>query len=95
ELINVIEYAFVLCADGDIMTDHLPANLTGRPQPLSARQPNRLPQSTDDKKKHLLEILKRTGGNKSEAARILGISRVTLWKHLKAYDIQVDKTIKG
>jgi two-component system response regulator HydG len=95
ELINVIEYAFVLCADGDIMMDHLPANLTGRSQPFSAKKSNRLPQSTDDKKKHLLKVLKKTGGNKSEAARILGISRVTLWKHLKAYDIQVDKTIKG
>mgnify|MGYP000222881054 CR=1 FL=1 len=43
----------------------------------------------------LLEALKRTGGNKSEAARILGVSRVTLWKWLKAYDIRVDKKIKG
>ena len=30
-----------------------------------------------------------------EAARLLGISRVTLWKLLKAHDIQVDKIIRG
>ena len=95
ELINAIEYAFVLCADGDIMTDHLPGNLTGKSLPLSTGQANSLPRSTGDKKKHLLEALKRTGGNKSEAARILGVSRVTLWKWLKAYDIRVDKKIKG
>lgn len=95
ELINFIEYAFVLCAGGDITMRHLPANLTAKPQPISGRQSNRLPQSNDDKKKRLLEALKKTGGNKSEAARILGISRVTLWKHLKACDIRVDKKIKG
>jgi transcriptional regulator of acetoin/glycerol metabolism len=39
--------------------------------------------------------LKEAGGNKSEAARVLGISRVTLWKRLKQYGIQVDKAIRG
>ncbi|MBA3037339.1 MAG: hypothetical protein FP814_12705, partial [Desulfobacterium sp.] len=27
------------------------------------------------------------GGNQSEAARILGISRVTIWKRMKKYGI--------
>ncbi|MBW1797614.1 MAG: sigma 54-interacting transcriptional regulator [Deltaproteobacteria bacterium] len=94
ELINVIEYAFVLCASGEIMPQHLPGTLTGRLQPLSARQPNARSQNGGDEKERLLEVLKRTGGNKSEAARILGISRVTLWKRLKAYDIQVDKKVR-
>ncbi|MCD6298330.1 MAG: sigma-54-dependent Fis family transcriptional regulator, partial [Deltaproteobacteria bacterium] len=89
------EYAFVLCTEAEIMPQHLPATLTGRSQPLSARQSNLLSQSAEHKKERLLEVLKRTGGNKSEAARILGISRVTLWKRLKAYDIRVDKKIKG
>jgi PAS domain S-box-containing protein len=95
ELINVIEYAFVLCADGDIRISHLPASLTGNSLPLSVRKPSPLTQDTDDQKERLLEALKKSGGNKSQAARFLGISRVTLWKRLKAFDIQVDKTIKG
>lgn len=93
ELINVIEYAFVLCASGEIMPSHLPVTLTGGPQPLSARQ-SALSKNRGDEKERLLEALKRTGGNKSEAARILGISRVTLWKRLKAYDIQVNRKIQ-
>ncbi len=95
ELINVIEYTFVLCTGEEIMPDHLPGTLTGQPQPFSIRQTNARPQSGGNGKEGLLEILKRTGGNKSEAARILGISRVTLWKRLKAHDIQVGKKIQG
>ncbi|OPX39314.1 MAG: sigma-54-dependent Fis family transcriptional regulator [Desulfobacteraceae bacterium 4484_190.2] len=95
ELINVIEYTFVLCNGEEITPDHLPGTLTGGPQPLSVKQPNARSQSGGNGKERLLGVLKRTGGNKSKAARILGISRVTLWKRLKAYDIQVDKSIQG
>jgi len=52
-------------------------------------------QSSSDERTRLLEALKRTGGNKSEAALILGISRVTLWERLKGHDIIVDRRIQG
>ena len=95
ELINVLEYAFVLCSGDEIKSEHLPANLTGSPRSLSGRQSNSRTQSSSDEKPRLLGALKRTGGNKSEAARILGISRVTLWKRLKAHEITVDRKIQG
>jgi len=31
----------------------------------------------------MLEGLQESGGNKTAAARLLGVSRVTLWKRLK------------
>lgn len=34
-------------------------------------------------KEHILSVLQRTKGNRARAARILGISRKTLWKKLK------------
>ena len=33
-------------------------------------------------------------GNKSEAARLLGISRVALYKKLKRFNIHVDKKVR-
>jgi DNA-binding NtrC family response regulator len=38
-------------------------------------------------RKHILSILQRTKGNRIRAARILGISRKTLWKKLKQLGI--------
>ena len=40
---------------------------------------------------HILNILKESGGNYSKAARILGISRITLYNKAKAYGLDVKK----
>jgi transcriptional regulator with PAS, ATPase and Fis domain len=95
ELINVIEYSFVLCHEGEIMPNHLPARVTG--EQLRATPKGRVAkrQSDDEERKRILEALEATGGNQSKAAEILGISRVTLWKRLKSYDIQVDRKVRG
>ncbi|MBT8367963.1 MAG: hypothetical protein KJP23_24980, partial [Deltaproteobacteria bacterium] len=34
--------------------------------------------------------LRQVSGNQSEAARILGVSRVTIWKRLKKYGINIE-----
>ena len=96
ELINVIEYAFVLCSGGDIKLEHLPATLKGKPTaPSRKNKTEGIPRKKRQNKEQIMDALHSAGGNKSEAARILGISRVTLWKRLKALDIQVDKEIRG
>ncbi|NIQ92493.1 MAG: PAS domain S-box protein [Deltaproteobacteria bacterium] len=95
ELINVIEYSFVLCHEGEIMPHHLPAKVTGKRPSVAPRRRAVKKQSEDDERKRILEALAATGGNQSKAAEILGISRVTLWKRLKAYDIQVDRKVSA
>jgi transcriptional regulator of acetoin/glycerol metabolism len=47
-----------------------------------------------DSRYELIHVLQETGGNKSEAARRLGVSRVTLWKWIKKYGIQIDKQVR-
>ena len=95
ELINVIEYSFVLCHEGEIMPNHLPARVTGTQPSVAPRRQAVKKQNGDAERKRILEALAATGGNQSKAAEILGISRVTLWKRLKAFDIQVDRKVRG
>ena len=38
---------------------------------------------------HLMKVLEKTGGNKIQAARILGISRKNLWEKLKYYNLEL------
>ena len=44
----------------------------------------------DEKRgKEIASDIEKTGGNQSEAARILGVSRVTIWKRIKKYGINL------
>jgi transcriptional regulator with PAS, ATPase and Fis domain len=94
ELINVIEYAFVLCTGEEILPSHLPASVTGGSRSFSAVTPADRPRRDSESREVLLEALKQSHGNKSDAARLLGISRVTLWKRLKTFGIHVEKTVQ-
>ncbi len=89
ELINVIEYAFVLCHEGDIQPEHLPSQLQARriariTAPRQATSPVKTPDRDE-----VLKAMQAAKGKRAEAARMLGVSRVTLWKWMKQYDLQV------
>lgn len=94
ELINVIDYAFVLCPEGVILPDHLPAQVLGKPDIRPRRLRSETTAPYPDERRRLTAAITEAGGKLGDAARNLGISRVTLWKRLKAYDIRVDKTIR-
>jgi two-component system, NtrC family, response regulator HydG len=92
ELINAIEYAFVLCHKGRIELKHLPRGITGRISRPVAPIRSEAPL---DERRRLLSALDEANGNKAEAARAMGISRVTLYKRLKKHGIIVDRRVKG
>lgn len=82
ELENAIEHAFVMCHDDEIQLPHLPPSIT--------REAERVSGVTREKKSErevIAEALERHGGNRSEAARELGIHRSTLWRKLKTYGL--------
>lgn len=88
ELKSAFEYAFVSCQDSIIQPHHLPPNiLWGQKGHVS---PTSVPVNRDKiKKRQLLDALEKAGGNQSEAARILGVSRVTVWNRMKKFNINL------
>jgi two-component system, NtrC family, response regulator AtoC len=46
-------------------------------------------------KNHIIQVLTEAGGNCSEAARLLGISRMTLYNKIKAYGLNISKLGNG
>jgi transcriptional regulator of acetoin/glycerol metabolism len=70
----------------------LPAlELLPPPVPPEVQKKRTLPAKIT--KERLVEAIKLAGGSKAEAARLLGVSRVTLWKWLKTFDIQAEGVI--
>ena len=88
ELRNAIEYAFVLCPGGWIGKEHLPPKIYTANQTRAARHSAPAGQWSHERN-HLLNTLRQVNGNQSEAARMLGVSRVTIWKRIKKYDINL------
>jgi DNA-binding NtrC family response regulator len=86
ELSNFIERGVAL-AQGEVLDlEHLPQHLgklTVRVfTPAVAAAPGTLEAQ---EREHILHALELANGNRSEAARMLGIDRVSLWRKLKKY----------
>ena len=87
ELRNTIEYAFILCSDGQIDIQHLPPKINDPDS--KALHSDEINDDFSHKRKNFLKALIKVGGNQSEAARILGVSRVTIWKRIKKFKINM------
>ncbi|MGE0191661.1 MAG: sigma-54-dependent transcriptional regulator [Planctomycetota bacterium] len=90
ELENTIEAAVVLGGGEVITPDVLPEEIGGvhRVDDLPESDVIRIPAGTplpDVERTIILDTLRRTGGNKTAAARILGIGLRTLYRKLDAY----------
>ncbi|MDD3642673.1 MAG: sigma-54 dependent transcriptional regulator [Candidatus Krumholzibacteria bacterium] len=93
ELKNVIERSILLDAEDELLPEHLPAEITassGDHDPEGSEEsPDIKPMSLRDMERILIrKALAETGGNKSQAARILGISRQTLREKTKLYELE-------
>lgn len=77
ELANVVERAVVLSPHGVITPDALPEAVAGG-RPAPAQSSAGFVSLEENIERYVREVLAYTRGNRSEAARILGISRRTL-----------------
>jgi PAS domain S-box-containing protein len=95
ELINVIDYAFVLCPGGEILPKHLPTHLTRKPSGGARHARLAGPADQAELRERVIQAMSQAGGKKTAAAKILGVSRVTLWKWLKDYNLEMETVIRG
>jgi transcriptional regulator of acetoin/glycerol metabolism len=91
ELRNTIEYAFVLARGKSIGPEHLPEKIAVAKTclPESLNDPGSVVRVGLSEKEMLLDALQKADGNQSRAAQSLGVSRVTVWKRIKKYGIQL------
>nr|WP_246092801.1 sigma 54-interacting transcriptional regulator [Terrilactibacillus laevilacticus] len=92
QLRNTIERIMILIDDDKIKPTHLPSSFYQNSQEL---QPpiNRFDQPQDmttleSEKDKIKQALKKTYGNKSAAAKLLAISRMTLYNRMKKYNLE-------
>lgn len=90
ELKSAFEYAFVNCHEALIRMHHLP------PSVLYGERPSRSTKSPvldrdALKKSRLVDALEKSNGHLTQAARMLGVSRVTVWNQMKRYHVHIDR----
>jgi DNA-binding NtrC family response regulator len=109
ELKSALEFAFVIAEDGLIDLDQMPPNIAREEWASSQlNQQRKEPQGHFDhlqtqpltthsventEKRALIEALRKTNGNQTQAARLLGINRVTVWNRMKKYGIDLKKVL--
>ncbi len=84
ELANAVERALVVCRDDKIRMEHLPLarQASGEPEDPASESLSSLEE------RHIRRVLKRTGFNVTQAAKILGIDRVTLYNKMRKFGIE-------
>jgi two-component system response regulator AtoC len=87
ELKGVIEAAANLAERGEILARHLNIPQPARKRPGGEDAGPLLPLA-EVERRHILRVYKATGNNKTQTAKVLGISSQTLHRKLAAYRVQ-------
>ena len=91
ELENIIEHAFVLCRGGLVELHHLPPNVRGAS--TGETVPNIAGMTLEAMERLLIsDALRRSGGNRTAAAKQLGIDPSTLFRKVKTLGIELPES---
>ncbi|UJX42957.1 sigma-54 dependent transcriptional regulator [Desulfovibrio sp. JY] len=88
ELENIVQKALAVSEGEVIESAHLLADLRDeRIRPTRGARRD-WPSLEEHEKSYIRDVLEEVEGNKSKAARILGIDRVSLWRKVKRYGLE-------
>jgi DNA-binding NtrC family response regulator len=89
ELRHAIQHATILARGGEISVAHLPTEISGDVEGPRETPSQSLTQAVEEFEKELvLRTVRNEGDRRQRAAKVLGISRKSLWKKLRKYGIQ-------
>lgn len=88
ELENIVERGVALTNGTSIEIAHLPEDLRELSIRTFRKKEGRIPSLEEQEKSYINWVLREVGGNKTLAAQILGIDRVSLWRKLKRYGLE-------
>ena len=86
ELENVIERAVLMSTGSAVNPEVYPVETEEEENPMPLHQATREVTENVERQK-IMEALQKAEGNRSRAARLLGISRATLYEKLKTYNL--------
>lgn len=86
ELEHALEHAFIVCRQDIITADYLPENLRYPPEETGF-----ITNEGQDEKQIILDALRKTGWNKSKAARLLGVNVRTIYRKIEKYNISSEE----
>ncbi len=89
ELENIIQHAAALTEGTKLTPEDLPSHL--HKLNIYDKQTETLLPMDEVEKQHIRRVLDQTHCNIKAAGQILGISRTTMWRKLKKYDISINK----
>ncbi|MFA5516638.1 MAG: sigma-54 dependent transcriptional regulator [Desulfuromonadales bacterium] len=87
ELRNLLERVSVLAPAPKIQLWDLPVEIRGGTYDGDSEEDNLAAAVAAAERKCIQHVLRKTGGNKTESAAILGISRKNLWEKMKQYGL--------
>jgi transcriptional regulator with PAS, ATPase and Fis domain len=88
ELENVIESAVALETGSVIRPDSLPEYMRTLSIETYRQRSSDAPTLKEHEKRYIAWVLEKSQGNKTQAAKILDIDRVSLWRKMKRYMLE-------
>ncbi len=88
ELENIIEHAVAMARSEEIKVEDLPSDLSEMDFFSFDYPDQKIKPLSEIEREYIQWVLKQTGRNKTQAAKLLEIDRATLWRHLKRSEIE-------
>ncbi len=89
ELENIMERAVALTEGSVIEQKHLPEDIQQMTFQIQGQKQGRFMTLDENEKDYIVWILEQTNNNKTKAAEILGIDRVSLWRKIRRFNLEL------